>query len=75
MGKIENKNAVVFWLRRHAREVETRIAQPDQTTLAKQGLSYTARMQAAADADSRADSAKVELQSLLAAVAFIEEHG
>lgn len=73
--KIEKKDVILFWLRRHEREIEARVAPPDQTVLAKQGLTYTARIQAAKDAEERANSTTVQLESIRAAIRYIEENG
>jgi hypothetical protein len=75
MSKLANKDVVLFWLRRHVREVEAKTASPNQEAMASAGMAYGDRAKIIAQAEEKAEASKVELRSLGEAIAFIEEHG
>ena len=75
MPTIENKEAVLFWLRRHAKEVAARAQPPSQEMMAERGMPYTERSRAVQAALQQADGSAVELKSLEEAIKYIEENG
>lgn len=75
MPKIENKDAVLFWLKRRLREIEAKCQMPEQEMMAERGVPYSERSRAIQAAVNQADAAKVELKAYKDAVAFIEENG
>ena len=72
--KLEKKDVVLTWLRRHERALLAKVAEPTQTAMAEQGVPYVERSRVIAQAQKNKEESKVELASLQAAIKFIEEH-
>ncbi len=67
------KNVVLFWLERHARELEA--TKVDHVALAQSGVSYGARRVANEAAARQAEEHAVELRALRSAAKFLKEQG
>ena len=75
MPKLENKDVVVFWLKRQITRIEEAVKPPSQEAMAQQRMTYADRQQAVTEAEKQTEVRRVELASLQAALRFIEENG
>lgn len=74
MPQIENKEKVLYWLRRREKALAA-TATVDHEAMAQQGRSYGQRAAAVEQAAKAAELSRAELDSLREAINFIAEHG
>ena len=75
MSKINNKEMVLFWLRRARRELVQRVAPPSHTEMANLRLDYRQRQEALEEVARLESAAAANVKAFDLAIEFIEEHG
>jgi hypothetical protein len=69
----KNKAIVLFWLSRHLRQLESMVEGVKHVDMAEAGLSYSQRSASLEALDSARDATKVQIESVKAAIRYIEE--
>ena len=71
-AKIENKEKVLFWLKRREKVLEA--GRIDHEAFAREGVPYATRAKIEGDAAKAGAANHAELESIQAAILFIEEN-